>query len=188
MALAILYHEKVKRSQEKVGGASILIIACVAYSKLRSLQGQVAQEGGAFFVKMEKLRSLQGQVAQEDGAVPGEDGGGGASALNVACVACVEFSVKMEKLSSRQGQVARVGGAVLGQVGGRQRPERCVRRVRGVLREDGEAELADLNVACVACVEFSVKMEKLSSRPERCVRRVRGVLREDGEAELAAPS
>ncbi|KAE9086757.1 hypothetical protein PF010_g19968 [Phytophthora fragariae] len=47
MTLAILYHEKVKRSQEKVGGASVLIIACVAYSKLRSLQGQVAQEGGA---------------------------------------------------------------------------------------------------------------------------------------------
>ncbi|KAE9153438.1 hypothetical protein PF006_g2443 [Phytophthora fragariae] len=78
MTLAILYHEKVKRSQEKVGGASVLIIACVAYSKLRSLQGQVAQEGGA----------------------------------------------------------------VLGEGEGRQRPKRCVRRVRGVLREDGESALA----------------------------------------------
>ncbi|KAE9253435.1 hypothetical protein PF002_g3323 [Phytophthora fragariae] len=126
MTLAILYHEKVKRSQEKVGGASVLIIACVAYSKLRSLQGQVAQEGGAVLGEGEGRQRPKrcGQVAQEDGAVPGQDGG-------------------------------------------RQQPERCVRRVRGVLREDGEAELA---------------------APERCVRRVRGVLREDGEAELAAPS
>ncbi|KAE8902166.1 hypothetical protein PF003_g13804 [Phytophthora fragariae] len=121
MTLAILYHEKVKRSQEKVGGASVLIIACVAYSKLRSLQGQVAQEGGAVLGEGEgrqrpkrcshkKMEQFQDKME-------------GASSLNVACVACVAFSVKMEKLSSRH-----------------------------------------LNVACVACVEFSVKMEKLSSR------------------------
>ncbi|KAE9335323.1 hypothetical protein PR003_g13068, partial [Phytophthora rubi] len=70
--------------------------------------------------------------------------GGGASALNVACVACVEFSVKMEKLRSLQGQVAQEDGAVPG--------------------EDGGGGASDLNVARVACADSSVKMEKRSPR------------------------